>query len=359
MSEMEKNDIHDDSDTRGSRQGKRMLIIEVNWLGDVLFTTPFIHSVRHANADSYIACLIHPRCREMLEGNPDIDEIIEYDEERKHKSPIGKLKLILKLRDKKFDTAFILHRSFTKAAIAYLAGARKRIGYATKNRKALLTCLAEEGEYPTHKVEYFLNLARAYGIAPASRSYRFFVSDADREHAKKYFAENGIGPDTKIVALCPGGNWDPKRWSAENFARFADTISARTGAAIVITGGIKDKALGLKIKDMMKTPALVSCGDTNLKQLGAIFESSGLVVANDTGSMHIAVSVGAPVIALFGPTDPAITGPYGEGSYRVIARQESCDVPCYDLLCKDNRCMAAISVDDVLRAADEMFGKRS
>jgi len=342
-----------------SESKKRILIVEVNWLGDVLFTTPFIHSIRHSNAGSYIACLVHPRCREILEGNPDIDEIIEYDEERTHKSPIGKLKLILALRDKKFDTAFILHRSFTKAALAYLAGARQRIGYATKNRKALLTCLAEEGEYPTHKVEYFLNLARAYGIVPASLSYRFFVSDDDRESVKKYFAENDIDPDVKIVVLCPGGNWDPKRWGAENFARFADTISARMGAAIVITGGAKDKTLGLKINNMMKTPALVSCGDTNLKQLGAIFERASLVVANDTGSMHIAVSVGAPVIALFGPTDPAITGPYGGGSYRVIARQESCDVPCYDLLCKDNRCMAAISVDDVLKTADEMFGKRS
>jgi ADP-heptose:LPS heptosyltransferase len=108
---------------------------------------------------------------------------------------------------------------------------------------------------------------------------------------------------------------------------------------------------------MMNTPSIVSCGDTSLKQLGALFESASLVVANDTGSMHIAVSVGAPVIALFGPTDPEITGPYGEGSYRVITKQESCDVPCYDLLCKNNRCMAAISVDDVLKVAGEMFGK--
>jgi len=336
----------------------RILIVEVNWLGDVLFTTPFIHSVRTANPDSYIACLVHPRCREMLEGNADIDEIIDYDEERAHKNPIGKLKLILKLRGKKFDTAFILHRSFTKAALAYLSGARNRIGYATKHRKAFLTRVVEESEDLIHKVEYFLNIARAYGIAQISRSYRFFVSAADREHVKKYLAENSIEPDSKVVALCPGGNWGPKRWGAENFARLADLISARTGAAIVITGGAKEKALGSSIKGMMKTPALVSCGDTSLKQLGALFERASLVVANDTGSMHIAVSVGAPVIALFGPTDPAITGPYGEGSYRVIARQESCDVPCYDLLCNDNRCMAAISVDDVLVACDEMFGKR-
>lgn len=341
-----------------SKSRNRILIIEVNWLGDVLFTTPFIHSVRRANPDSYIACLVHPRCREILDGNPDIDEIIEYDEELAHKGPIGKLKLILKLRGNKFDTVFILHRSFTKAVFAYLSGAGQRIGYATKHRRAFLTCVAEDPESPIHKVEYFLTLARAYGITAISRSYRFFVSDADREYIKKYLAKSGIEPDAKMIALCPGGNWGPKRWSAENFAQFADLISERTGAIVVITGGSKDKALGTRIKKMMKTPSAVLCGDTSLKQLGALFEIASLVVANDTGSMHIAVSAGAPVIALFGPTDPGITGPYGEGSYRVITKQKSCDVPCYDLLCKDNKCMAAIGVDDVLKAADEMFGKK-
>ena len=341
-----------------SKNRKRILIIEVNWLGDVLFTTPFIRAVRQTSPDSYIACLVHPRCREILEGNSDINEIVEYDEELAHKGPIGKLKLVSKLRGKNFDTVFILHRSFTKAVLAYLSGAGQRIGYATKHRGAFLTCVTEDPEGPVHKVEYFMNIARAYGITAISRSYRFFVSDADREYIKRYLVKNGIEPNVKMVVLCPGGNWDPKRWSAENFARFADLISGHTGAAVIITGGVKDKTLGARIKGMMKTPSIVSCGDTSLKQLGALFEMASLVVANDTGSMHIAVSVGAPVIALFGPTDPGITGPYGEGHYRVITKQESCDVPCYDLLCKDNRCMAAISVDDVLKAADEMFGKK-
>ncbi|MCX5685847.1 MAG: glycosyltransferase family 9 protein, partial [Candidatus Omnitrophica bacterium] len=136
----------------------RILIVEVNWIGDVLFSTPFIRAVREAHPDGYIACLLHPRCREMLEDNPRLDEIIIYDEEGAHKGLAGKIKLIAHLRKKNFDTAFLLHRSFTKALVAKLAGAEKIIGYPTKKRAILLTSPVEEPQEEIHKVEYFLNV---------------------------------------------------------------------------------------------------------------------------------------------------------------------------------------------------------
>jgi len=106
---------------------------------------------------------------------------------------------------------------------------------------------------------------------------------------------------------------------------------------------------------MMKAPAVVMCGDTNLKQLGAIFERADLVVANDTGSMHIAVAMGAKVIALFGPTSPEMTGPYGVGNYRIVKSDIECDIPCYDVTCRDNRCMKRISVEEVFAKAAGML----
>jgi ADP-heptose:LPS heptosyltransferase len=127
---------------------------------------------------------------------------------------------------------------------------------------------------------------------------------------------------------------------------------------VVITGGPKEKALADGIKALMKAPCLVSCGDTDLKELGAIFERSHLVVANDTGSMHIAVAMGSKTIALFGPTSPELTGPYGKGEYRVIKGRIECEVPCYDLTCRDNRCMKAISVEEVFAQAVDMLGEK-
>ncbi len=336
---------------------KRILIIEVNWLGDVLFSTPFIRAVRSANPDGYIACLVHPRTKEILEDNPAIDEMIIYDEEGSHRGVTGKLKLILGLRRKHFDAVYILHRSFTKALIGYLSGAKERIGYPTKNREKLLTKAVEELEIGAHIAEHFLNLAGQSAPAAKEPSYEFFIKDADRRYINDYLSARGVAPGDRPIVLCPGGNWDPKRWPEENFAVLSDKLAGKYGAKVVITGGAKERALAESIRSMMKSPAVVTCGDTTLKQLGAIFERSSLVVANDTGSMHIAVATGANVIALFGPTSPEITGPYGRGSYRVVESRIGCDVPCYDVTCRDNRCMKAISVEGVFKEAVNILDK--
>ena len=330
---------------------KRILIVEVNWIGDVLFSTPFIRAIREHYPDDYIACLLHPRCAEMLEGNPRLNEVIIYDEEGAHKGFFGKLRLIWQLRRKRFDIAFILHRSFTKALLTALAGISERIGYPTKNRSFVLTKIADEPADDAHKVEYFLNIARSVGILSKSNSYEFFIGSSDREFIKKFLRENGVPDTDRVIVLCPGGNWDPKRWPKEKFAGLGDELAERFNAKIVISGAAKDVRLAGDIKEMMKNKPVISCGKTKLKELGALLERAALVVANDTGPMHLAVAMKAKTIALFGPTSSEITGPYGNGSYRVISKNEECAVPCYDVTCAANRCMDAISVEDVLAEA--------
>jgi len=333
----------------------RILIINVNWMGDVIFTTPFIRAVRKANQGAYIACLLHPRCREMLESNPRLDDIIIYDEEGRHRGLLGKLALINSLRKKRFDTAFILHRSFTKALIAYLSGIKERIGYPTKRRAILLTKAAQEPAEEAHKVEYFLNLARAVGIDATDALYEFFICDTDRRSVRKLLEENGVTDSDLMVTICPGGNWNPKRWPKENFAKAADLIAEKFKARIAIAGAKKDCPLAEAIRKMMRREPVITCGRTTLKELGALVERSVLVIANDTGPMHMAVAMRSKVIALFGPTSPAITGPYGKGEYRVISKHDECEIPCYDFTCSDNRCMAAITVEDVLKEAEELL----
>jgi lipopolysaccharide heptosyltransferase II len=333
---------------------KRILIVNVNWIGDTLFSTPFIRAVREAYPDSYIACLLHPRCKEMLELNPAINEIIIYDEEFSHRGLLGKLKLIASLRKKKFDTAFLLHRSFTKALITFLSGIKERIGYPTKRRAMLLTKMIESPAEELHKVEYFLNIASSSGLKCESRSYEFFIDQSHKKFVADLLRDNGISDKTPIIVLCPGGNWDPKRWPKENFALLGDILSDKYGAKIVISGAKKDVRLAEDIKNLMKTKPIITAGKTNLKQLGALFERASLVVANDTGPMHLAVAMKAKTIALFGPTSSALTGPYGNGNYKVITKNDTCDIPCYDFTCTDNRCMAAIKVEDVVREAESL-----
>jgi lipopolysaccharide heptosyltransferase II len=338
-----------------SARKKRILIVNVNWIGDVIFSTPFISAVRAAYPGSRIACLVHPRCVEVLEGNPRIDDTIVYDEEGAHKGIAGKLKLALRLRRERFDTAFLLHRSFTKALLVFAAGIAERIGYPTKRRGLLLTKQVELPDEGTHKVEYFLNIARSCGMRPRDVRYEFPVDDADRKHIVKLLRDNGIGEKDTLAVLCPGGNWDMKRWPWRNFARLTDMLASGLGAKVVISGAAKDTELAGRISSAAKQKPVVCCGKTPLKTLGALLERADIVIANDTGPMHIAVAVGSRVIALFGPTSPELTGPYGLGTYKVIWKNTACETPCYDVTCSENACMALIEPEEVFEEAKRML----
>ena len=105
---------------------------------------------------------------------------------------------------------------------------------------------------------------------------------------------------------------------------------------------------------MMKEKPAILTGKTNLRELGALMERADFVISGDSGPMHLAVAVGSNVIALFGPTSPDLTGPYGNKNYTVIRKDTECEIPCYDLECRNYRCMDAITVDDVLRIFDRM-----
>jgi lipopolysaccharide heptosyltransferase II len=329
---------------------KKILIVNVNWLGDTLFATPFIRTVRENYPNSYIAIFTHPRCREVLEANPNIDEIIIYDKKNQHRSLAAKFFIVSQLKTKKFDIAFILRRSLSRAMLLFLSKIPERIGYDSKKAGFLLTRKVPHPVKDLHRVEYFLGLARGVGMWPKSTSYEFFISAEDREMAERILSLEGIRPGEDFIVLNPGGNWDLKRWPAENFAELGDEIFNRLKMKVVLTGAEKDIDLCNKISILMKTRSVSLCGKTDLKMLGAIFEKAKKVVSNDSGPMHIAVGVKTSVVALFGPTSSRMTGPYGEGEYKILQKDVGCSIPCYNLLCKDNRCMRVITVEDVLKA---------
>ncbi len=333
---------------------RKILIVNVNWLGDTLFVTPFIRAVREKYPDSYIAVLSHPRCYEILEGNPNINEIIIYDERKQHKNILCRFSMVSYLRSKKFDEAFILRRSLSRGLLLLFSKIPVRTGYKSIRAGFLLTKKVDRPAEKMHKVEYFLNLARAVGIETKNRNYEISISETDMKKAEKISADTGI-KGKRFIALNAGGNWDPKRWPAENFAKLGDEISERSGASVVLTGAEKDIALAEKISGLMKHKPFILCGKTNLKTLGAIFKKAVCVISNDSGPMHLAAAAGAPVIAIFGPTSPELTGPYGRGKYKVLRKDIGCKVPCYDLKCKDNRCMKAITVEEVLGAFNEII----
>ena len=332
----------------------RILVVNVNWVGDVIFSTPIFKAFKKNHPGAYIACLAVPRVREILESCSYIDEVIVYDEKGKHRSFFKKIKIVYELWRRHFSVAFILHRSYTRAVLVWLAGIPRRVGYDTKKRGWLLTHKVEPLTPlidDVHRSDYYLNVIESYGERIDDRSCELMVLDQARTEVERLLLKQEISQADRLVVVNAGGNWDLKRWPKEQWAALVNRLTNELKVKVVIPGAPKDVHLAEDIAELSGVTPVVLAGQTDLKQLMAVMQRANLVISADSGPMHIANCVGTPVIGVFGPTRPEITGPRGKGKFVIIQKESECNrTPCYNLDCPDNTCMRAITVDDVLAA---------
>lgn len=330
---------------------KNILVVNVNWMGDVIFSSPIFRALKEHFPQAHISCLGVPRIKDILGAIPQIDEVIVYDEEVKHRSLFAKLKLIGKLREKNFDIAFLLHRSLTRALLVFLAGVPTRVGYDTKNRGIFLTHKIPPLGQGFHRSDEYLHVIESWGIPVKNKKTELAVSDQAKGEIKQILFSHNIHPQDFVVVVNPGGNWDLKRWPQKNFSLLIEHLQQNGDFKIVISGSHEDQGLVQEITATLILEPVILTGKLNLKQLMALMARADVVISADTGPMHLAHSVGAPVIAIFGPTRPEITGPRGNARSFIVQKEVGCNrKACYFLNCPDNTCMQAITVDDVLQA---------
>ncbi|MCM8763343.1 MAG: glycosyltransferase family 9 protein, partial [Candidatus Omnitrophica bacterium] len=220
----------------------------VNWLGDVLFSTAALRNIRYNFSDSYIACIVPPRCYPVLKGNPHLDEIIVFDEKDIHRSLASKVRFILKLKNKNFDTVFLFHRSLTRALITFLAGIPERIGYSTPKRQFLLTKkIPLAGKDSCHRIDYYLGLIEKAGLRVEDRYLEFFIEEKDQNFIDEFLKTHHISKADFLVGINPGGNWLPKRWPKDYFARLCDRLIQDFQAKVVLLGAESDRDLAKDI----------------------------------------------------------------------------------------------------------------
>ncbi|MDD5432863.1 MAG: lipopolysaccharide heptosyltransferase II [Candidatus Omnitrophica bacterium] len=340
------------------KEVKRILIFNVNWLGDVLFSTATIRNVRRNFPDGFIACIIPSRCYPVLKDNPYLDEIIIFDEKDRHRSLISKLQFIRQLRQKHFDLSLLLHGSFTRALICFLAGIPKRIGYATKGRSILLTKkIIPPDRDSLHRIDYYLGVAEKAGFRAEDRYLDFFISQEDTDFIEGLLLKEGLNSNKDIlVGINAGGNWLPKRWPLQYWAELADKLIGEKGAKVIITGSFTDLSLAKAIANSMKLKPVILCGKLNLKQSAALFKKLDLFISADTGPLHIANAVGTKkIIAIFGPTDLEVTGPYPLKNVTILRKDVGCKIPCYVVDCKDSRCMKAVTPLEAFEASAKIL----
>jgi len=315
-----------------------------------LFSTAVIRNIRRNFPDSFIASIVPSRCYPVLKGNPHLDEVIIFDEKDRHRGILAQLNFIKLLKTRRFDTVFLLHRSFTRALICRLAGIPERYGYHTKKRGFLLSKkIIPPKRDALHRIDYYLNLIEKSGLKVEDRYAEFFISDDDIKFVDSVLTKNSIKNDDFVVVINPGGNWLPKRWPREYWAELADRLIVEFKAKVIITGSHNDLSLAMCIMEGMKEKPMIACGVFNIKHFGALARRVGVFITADTGPLHVANAVGAKrIIAIFGPTSLEITGPYPMKNVTILQTNIGCKIPCYEVHCKDNRCMKAVTPAEVI-----------
>lgn len=350
----------------------RILVIRPDHLGDVLFTTPALRALRRSRPQAHITALVGPWAARVLQGNPDVDEVLTCPFPGFTRQPKGNVfapyqslnDYAKKLRRLRFDAALILRPDhWWGALLAHRAAIPLRLGTAYPETVPFLT-LAFPPTPDHHEVARNLALIAALPPSPAAvgegpevrDDLAFYLSDADRACARRLLGDAG-----HWIAIHPGAGAPVKRWRPEAWAQVGDALARETGAQIVLTGSSSEIALCQAIAASMHTSPGVLAGQTSLGELAAVYARCRLVLGPDSGPLHLAVALGVPTIHLYGPADPVRFGPWGDPArHRVVTLGLGCS-PCHHLdwpetELAEHPCVWAIPLERVLEEARDVLG---
>jgi len=322
---------------------KRILIVKLSSIGDVVHTLPALSALRKRFPESYIAWVVKKQIADIITNHPHLDEVINYE---------GIRKTAKKLRSLKFDLAIDLQGLFRSGLLTFLSRAKTRLGFSRANSRELnylfLNQRVTPGEEDRHVIDKNLSLLRPLGIEVEEKEFIIQVSGENREYIANFFKKEGIISNNILIALNSRASWPSKLWPEERWAELADRLIEELKAKIVLLWGAGEKDLVDRIVRMTKNKPIISC-KTNLKELAVLISKCKLFVGGETGPLHIACALNIPTIALIGPTDSVRNGPYGEG-HIVIEKSLPCR-GCWKYKCKRLDCMKLITVDEVFSAA--------
>lgn len=338
------------------KQSERILIRSANWVGDAIMSTPALRSVRRGFPRARITLLAKPWVIPVFENSPDIDEIMVYEADGRHKGPKGLLRLAADVHRKSFDTAILMQNAFEAALLAFLARIPQRIGFTTDARSLLLTERINTWRplKKGHLIDYYLGLMRGAGIAAQNKKLLIHITPEETAEARQFLTEMGTTNYQWIVGLNPGAAFGTaKRWLPERYAELGRRFAKEHKALILIFGSSSESLLGSQLATQIGPACVNLSGQTSLRQAMALISLCSLFITNDSGLMHVAAALDIPQAAIIGPTDPIATGPVNNNS-RLVQKPEACHLsPCLKPHCpiKDHRCMTAISVDMVMQTA--------
>jgi heptosyltransferase-1 len=336
----------------------RILLIKLSSLGDVINALPTLEALRSLFPRGHITWLVEDTNAPVLAGHPALDEIWPVPRPR-----LGNGRFLAnlqetfqaarRLRERPFDLVIDLQGLFKSAFWAALARGGRKLGYDRTREFSYLALTERLAPFDSeaHAVWRYLNVARYLGAPAVPPLFRLGLNTPeDLDHL--------ISPETRrpLAVMHPGARWPTKLWPAAHWARLAGWLAREKGFQVVITGSPGDRNLAGEIIATAEVPILNLAGRTSLAELAALLRKARLAVTTDTGPMHLACALGTPVAALFGPTAPWRTGPFGQG-HEVVRLALPCS-PCFRRLCPEPRCLTELKAPAVQEAVEKILVRR-
>ncbi len=322
---------------------KKILIVKPSSLGDVVHSLPFLNSIKACFPKAEIHWVIARGLEGLLECHPMVDRLIIINKDMWKKlsktvDTIKELKQLFRdIRDEQYDLAVDLQGLFRSGLITMATRAPVRVGFAeAREGSKIFYNVMVKGGKEVHAVERYMKLAGALGCDEKDIIFPFSLCGGEMRSLEDI--KRGMKDYAVIV---PGARWDTKIWDAANFGRIASLLPIRS----IVIGSRSDTEIAEKVVRSSGGKAISLAGRTSLKELIEVLRQARLVVSNDSGPMHIAAGFHVPVVAIFGPTSPVRTGPYGKG-HVVIKSAVEC-APCFRKKCSDLKCMKGITADYV------------
>lgn len=341
-----------------------ILLITIRALGDTVLITPIIRAVKERYPTSRLLVVAEAMGAGVLLHNPHIDRLLVIDRGARRRIPWHRRLheewlFIRDIRRERPDLAIDLFSGPRSAVLGFLAGAPVRYGEDTRRhgRGFLYTHRVRVRTVGAHLVEQKFQIIADMVPTCTSRTLELVLSEKEQAWARQRMAQKGFAADDLIVGLFPGAGWGHKRWPVDRFARLGDLLRERHGAKILLLGGVRDQEVTWQVCYLMRQPPAVMDEITSVRELMALIGQSRLFISNDTGPMHIAVALGIPTVALFGPSDLTKYGPWGENGAVVSKRLPCSPCPqqvdtCHEVGRARQECMLLITMEEVLEAVN-------
>ena len=343
------------------------MIIRLSAIGDVVDVLPALRYLRSNFPESRISWLVEDRASAILSDHPDLNEVIVFPRKKwqreilKISKTISTLSDILsfyrKLHDEHYDLVLDFQGNLKSGIMDLITGTENRVGFGKGFCKEFNYLFTMYKVYPQnereHRIDKNLSLLKGIGFNAEFQNPELPVSKLDHEYISKFIDENNKCPIPLIIVNpCTSEYGSYKRWSTLNYARLADMILEKYDVKVVFIWGPNELEIVNEIISQMKQKASVSC-KTTIKQLIELIRCADLFIGGDTGPLHIASTLCIPTMAIFGPKDPMLYGPYHENT-AIINKELPCS-PCRDRTCSDPECLTTILPEEVFQAVNQLM----